>query len=70
MDCGSESVVMRVPYDLAAEMIANCPASGDLQELQSWIVRAAARSQKLREVLKNHDLEVDGRTFRRSSRGN
>lgn len=61
VDCNAESVVMRVPYELAAEMLANCPPSEDLKELSRWIIRAAARSKKFRESLQRSGIIAQDR---------
>ena len=59
VDCDSESLVMRVPYELAADLIANCPPSDDLKELREWLLRASARSKKLRASLKDKGVEAE-----------
>lgn len=59
VDCDSGSVVMRVPYELAAQMLANCPPSDDREELLTWIIRAAARSKKFKAALKEEGINCD-----------
>ncbi|MBR1579764.1 MAG: hypothetical protein IJ668_04625 [Selenomonadaceae bacterium] len=52
VDCNSQALVMRVPYELAVEMIKNCPECPDKNELANRVRAAAGRSRKLTELLR------------------
>lgn len=50
-DCGSESLVMRVPYDVAASMIEHMPDSVYKDELIRRARIASRRSKLLKSAL-------------------
>ncbi len=50
-DCGSECLVMRVPYDIAATMIENMPDSDSKDELIQRAMIASRRSKLLKSAL-------------------
>lgn len=50
-DCGSECLVMRVPYDVAATMIENMPDSDAKDELIERAMIASRRSRLLKSAL-------------------
>ena len=52
VDCGSQSIVHRVPYKLAVDMLKYCPPSNDKDQLLSRVKIAAARSKLLSQLLK------------------
>ena len=51
-DCGSQSIILRIPFELAADMLKHCPPSKDKDELQSKMLIAARKSKKLTALLK------------------
>lgn len=51
VDCDSESIVIRMPYDMAVDMICVLPDTPDKKELQERVGRASSRSRKLRHLL-------------------
>ena len=53
-DCASESIVLRIPYKLLADMLKNCPPSENLTELMKWLNVAKARSSKLQKILNDN----------------
>lgn len=50
-DCDSQSIVLRVPYEMAVDMLLTLPDTDDKEELKQRIITASARSKKLRELL-------------------
>lgn len=50
-DCGSECLVMRVPYDVAATMIENMPDSDAKNEIIQRAMIASRRSKLLKSAL-------------------
>lgn len=52
-DCGSQSIILRVPFELAADMLKHCPPSKDKDELQQKMLIAARKSKKLTALLKD-----------------
>lgn len=52
-DCDSKSIVLRVPYELAVDMIIYLPPSENRDELTEKIRRASYRSSVLSNMLKN-----------------
>ena len=50
-DCGSECLVMRVPYDVAAAMIENMPDSDAKNEIIERAMIASRRSKLLKSAL-------------------
>lgn len=51
VDCDSQSIIMRVPYSLAADMLKHCPSSPDKDELLKRVEIAARKSKSLRAAL-------------------
>lgn len=47
-DCNSETVVIRIPYELAVTLIKNCPPTEEREELIRWMKIAATRSKKFK----------------------
>ena len=52
-DCDSQSIVLRVPYEMAVDMLLTLPDTDDKEELKQRVITASARSKKLRELLQN-----------------
>lgn len=50
-DCDSQSIVLRVPYEMAVDMLLTLPDTDDKEELKQRVITASARSKKLRELL-------------------
>lgn len=50
-DCDSQSIVLRVPYEMAVDMLLTLPDTDDKEELKQKVITASARSKKLRELL-------------------
>ena len=57
-DCGSKSVVMRVPYEFAAMMVASAPECGEKIELIKWLRRQS--SPDLKEMMKKYNVYLTG----------
>ena len=51
-DCNSESIVIRMPYDMIVEILQNCDLS-ERDELLKKVRRASSRSSKLTHMLLN-----------------
>lgn len=52
-DCDSKSIVLRVPYEVAIDIIKHLPPSESRNELVEKIRRASYRSSILSNMLKN-----------------
>lgn len=52
-DCDSKSIVLRVPYELAVDIIRYLPTSESRDELIEKVRRASYRSSILSNMLKN-----------------
>lgn len=50
-DCGSESIVIRMPYELIAKILSVLPYEDCYKELRDRVAIAARRSNKLTEML-------------------
>lgn len=50
-DCNSESIVIRIPYEMIVEILWLLPDSTERDELKKWVRHAARRSNKLTEML-------------------
>ena len=50
-DCDSQSIVLRVPYEMVVDMLLTLPDTEDKEELKQRVITASARSKKLRELL-------------------
>lgn len=50
-DCDSQSIILRVPYEMAVDMLLTLPDTDDKEELKQRVITASARSKKLRELL-------------------
>ena len=50
-DCNSESIVIRVPYEMIVEILWLLPDSPERDELKKWVRLAAQKSNKLTEML-------------------
>lgn len=51
-DCNSESIVIRMPYNMIVEILQNCDLS-ERDELLKKVRRASSRSSKLTHMLLN-----------------
>lgn len=51
-DCGSKSIVVRVPYEMIVKILKYLPQDNDYEALLSRVEKAAQRSNKLNELLK------------------
>lgn len=51
-DCGSKSIVVRVPYEMIVKMLKYLPQDKDYEALLSKVKKAAQRSNKLNDLLK------------------
>ena len=51
VDCNSESIVLRIPYEMVVDMLLLLPETEDKKELKNRVITASARSNKLRELL-------------------
>lgn len=51
-DCGSECLVMRVPYQVAVKMLEGLPNGADKDELRKRMEIAARRSKKFTKHLR------------------
>ena len=49
-DCNSESIVIRMPYNMIVEILQNCDLS-ERDELLKKVRRASSRSSKLTHML-------------------
>ena len=49
-DCNSESIVIRMPYNMIIEILQNCDLS-ERDELLKKVRRASSRSSKLTKML-------------------
>lgn len=52
-DCNSESIVVRLPYEMIVQIIQLLPVSPEQEELTERVKVAAHRSNKLTEMLKS-----------------
>lgn len=52
-DCNSESIVVRLPYEMIVQIIQLLPVSSEQNELTERVRVAAHRSNKLTEMLKS-----------------
>lgn len=52
-DCNSESIVVRLPYEMIIQIIQLLPVSPEQEELTERVKVAAHRSNKLTEMLKS-----------------
>ena len=50
-DCNSESVVLRLPYEIAVSMVKNLADSEEKAEIIRWLKIAASRSKKFSKLL-------------------
>lgn len=50
-DCNSESVVLRLPYEIAVSMVKNLSDSDEKEEIIHWLRMAASRSKKFSKLL-------------------
>jgi hypothetical protein len=55
-DCNSESIVVRLPYEMIVQIIQLLPVSPEQEELTERVKVAAHRSNKLTEMLKSAGL--------------
>lgn len=56
VDCDSESIVVRMPYELIVEVLCTLPKSEDKNELVRWVTTASSRSNKLSKLLRKEGL--------------
>lgn len=52
-DCGSKSIVVRVPYEMIVKILKYLPHDKDYEALLGRVRKAAQRSNKLNELLKD-----------------
>ena len=50
-DCNSESIVIRVPYEMIVEIVVLLPNSAERDEVKKWVRLAARKSNKLTKML-------------------
>lgn len=55
-DCGSKTLVMRVPYEFAAKMVASVPMCEEKETLVKWLGRQS--SPDLKKELRKYKVEV------------
>ena len=55
-DCNSETIVLRMPYELAISLIKDCPPTEEREELIRWVKIAASRSKKFSKLLEDNEL--------------
>lgn len=55
VDCDSESIVVRIPYELIVEVLCTLPESEDKGELVYRVNIASKRSNKLSKLLRKVD---------------
>lgn len=53
-DCGSKSVVIRIPYEFASMMVAAAPECDEKTELIKWLGRQS--SPDLKEMMKKYNV--------------
>ena len=58
-DCGSEDLVMRVPYNIAVQMVHTLPDSDAKKQLIDKMSIASRRSSKFAKMLRDAELRVD-----------
>ena len=58
-DCGSEDLVMRVPYNIAIQMVHTLPDSDAKKQLIDKMSIASRRSSKFAKMLRDAEL-MDG----------
>ena len=58
-DCASQDIVIRVPYELAVQLVANAPDSDDKKELVHRMYIAAQRSSMFRKMLTDAGVTED-----------
>lgn len=56
VDCDSESIVVRMPYELIVEVLCILPESEDKNELVYRVNIASKRSNKLSKLLRKEGL--------------
>ena len=52
VDCDSESIVVRMPYELIVDVLCTLPESEDKNELVHRVTTASKRSSKLSKLLR------------------
>ena len=55
-DCGSEDLVMRVPYNIAIQMVHTLPDSDAKKQLIDKMSIASRRSSKFAKMLRDAEL--------------
>lgn len=58
-DCASQDIVIRVPYELAIQLVANAPDSDDKQELIYRMHIASQRSPVFKKMLVDWNGETN-----------
>ena len=56
VDCDSESIVVRMPYELIVEVLCTLSESEDKNELVHRVTTASKRSNKLSKLLRKVDI--------------
>ena len=57
VDCDSESIVVRMPYELIVDVLYTLPESEDKNELVHRVTTASKRSSKLSNLLRKVDIK-------------
>ena len=57
VDCDSESIVVRMPYELIVEVLCTLPESEDKNELVKRVTIASKRSSKLSKLLRKVGID-------------
>ena len=56
VDCVSESIIVRIPYELIVKVLCTLPESEDKNELMKRVNIASKRSNKLSKLLRKEGL--------------
>ena len=57
VDCDSESIVVRMPYELIVEVLCTLSESEDKNELMKRVTTASKRSNKLSKLLRKVGID-------------
>ena len=57
VDCNSESIVVRMPYEMIVEVLCTLPESEDKNELMKRVTTASKRSNKLSKLLRKVGID-------------
>ena len=56
VDCDSESIVVRMPYEMIVEVLCTLSETEDKNELMKRVTTASKRSNKLSKLLRKEGL--------------